>query len=497
MDALVGNLGTYLPNLLAAVAILVIGWLVAFLVSSAIRAGIQRSPVPALVGRSLGKPGGQSIDIGFWAGTLSFWLIFLFVVVAFFDALRLPVVTEPLNRFLGQILSYVPRLFGAVALLAMAWGIATVLRIIVRRGLTALRIDERIGGRVEGGQSLSMTQTLGDVVYWVVFLVFLPAVLDALELGGLLAPVNSLLSKVMSFVPNLLAAAVIVAVGWFVATLLRQIVSNLSMAVGVNRLADRVGLTTAFGSQRLSGLLGLIVYVMVFIPVILAGLNALQLEALTTPVSSMLNRMLAALPSIFAAVVVLAIAYFVARLAAGLVTSLLTGIGFDSLPRRLGVSRVVIQNGALSRAIGQLVMLGIMLFATLEALRLLEFNGLASLLSQFLVLVGQIVMGVIILGAGLYLANLAGSLLRSAGVPRADLLSAVARVAIIILAGAMALRQMGLANEIINLAFGLLLGAVAVAAGLAFGLGGREQAAHMLEEWRANLRLRNVSSGDD
>jgi hypothetical protein len=58
---------------------------------------------------------------------------------------------------------------------------------------------------------------------------------------------------------------------------------------------------------------------------------------------------------------------------------------------------------------------------------------------------------------------------------------------ILVLPGAMALRRMGLANEIINLAFGLLLGAIAVAVALAFGLGGRELAGHQLEEWRQSV----------
>ena len=62
-------------------------------------------------------------------------------------------------------------------------------------------------------------------------------------------------------------------------------------------------------------------------------------------------------------------------------------------------------------------------------------------------------------------------------ITRAELLSHTARVSILILSGAMALRQMGLAGEIINLAFGLLLGAIAVAIALAFGLGGRDIAA--------------------
>jgi hypothetical protein len=57
------------------------------------------------------------------------------------------------------------------------------------------------------------------------------------------------------------------------------------------------------------------------------------------------------------------------------------------------------------------------------------------------------------------------------------ILAQAARISILAFAGAMALRQMGLANEIITLAFGLLLGAIAVAVALSFGLGGKEIAA--------------------
>lgn len=62
-----------------------------------------------------------------------------------------------------------------------------------------------------------------------------------------------------------------------------------------------------------------------------------------------------------------------------------------------------------------------------------------------------------------------------------------ARVAILILAGSMALRQIGVASDIINLAFGLILGAAAVAVAIAFGFGGREIAAKQLREWQVSL----------
>jgi hypothetical protein len=129
----------------------------------------------------------------------------------------------------------------------------------------------------------------------------------------------------------------------------------------------------------------------------------------------------------------------------------------------------------------------IMFFAAIEGLALLGFEAVAVLLSGFLVFAAKVILGLIILAIGLYLANLATRVIKSSKIAQAGLLALAARVAILVLAAAMALRQMGLANEIINLAFGLTLGAIAVAVALAFGLGGRDMAAQELESWRQSL----------
>lgn len=84
--------------------------------------------------------------------------------------------------------------------------------------------------------------------------------------------------------------------------------------------------------------------------------------------------------------------------------------------------------------------------------------------------------------------NQAAQTIQASRAAQARLLALAARVAVLVLAGAMALRQMGLANEIVNLAFGLLLGAIAVASALAFGLGGREIAARELQNWLKSAR---------
>jgi hypothetical protein len=339
---------------------------------------------------------------------------------------------------------------------------------------------------------VSLADTLGDVVYWLVFLLFLPAILGALDLGGILEPVQAMLTRILAYLPNVVAAGLILLVGWFVARIVRRIVTGLLAAAGIDRLGERVGLSQVLGRQSLSGLVGLLAYIFILVPVLISALSALQIEAVTRPATNMLDTFLAAIPNIFAAAVVLAIAYIVGRLISSLVTNLLAGIGFDTVPARLGLTSGMPTVGRRtpSEIVGALVLVAVMLFATVEAFRLLNFTALADLLAELVQLGGQVVLGLIVLAIGAYLANLAAELIRSSGTSNAGLLALVARVAILVLAGAMALRQMGIANEIVNLAFGLLLGALAVAAALAFGLGGRKVAGRELDEWVRRVKAR-------
>ena len=101
---------------------------------------------------------------------------------------------------------------------------------------------------------------------------------------------------------------------------------------------------------------------------------------------------------------------------------------------------------------------------------------------------GQVILALIIFGIGLYLANLAHSFIKSAGGAQSQMTATIARMAILVLAGAMGLRQMGIADDIVNLAFGILLGALGVAAALAFGLGSREIAGQEVARLIDNIR---------
>ena len=101
---------------------------------------------------------------------------------------------------------------------------------------------------------------------------------------------------------------------------------------------------------------------------------------------------------------------------------------------------------------------------------------------------GDVLLGGAILVIGFWLANLAYEAIERASGERATGLAQVARFAILGLVIAMGLRAMGIADDIVNLAFGLTLGAIAVAVALSFGLGGREAAGRQMEHWLSKLR---------
>ena len=376
-------------------------------------------------------------------------------------------------------------------LLLVAWMVATALRVVVVRLLGVANLDEKIGN--QAGRSVLLTKTLGDTVYWVVILLFLPAILNALALQGLLAPVQGMLDKILVVLPNIVSAAIILGVGWLLARIVQRIVSNLLVAVGADRLSETVGLNRIVGSQGISGVIGLVVYILILVPVLIRLSQCLSPGGVTQPASNMLNTLLAALPAIFAAVLVLILAYVVGRVIAGLITNLLSGVGFNTVLSQIGLGRASsAQSGSrsLSEIVGFLVLVAVMLFATIEAARQLGFQLLATLVADFTVFAGHIVLGLLTFGIGLFLADLATRTLRNSGAVQAPLMATAARLSIIVLSGAMALRQMGLANEIINPAFGLLLGAIVMAVALALELGGREIVARELNQWIESLKTK-------
>ncbi len=507
------RIGSSVGNLIVAVVVLVAGWVFASVAASTIQKLLRKTDLDNRVAAWVtGRPQSEAPRIEQWVARTVFWLLMLFVLVAFFQALGLTSVVEPLNQLLTQVTSYLPQVFAALVVVLIAWLLATVSRVLIRGVLQRSQLDQRFsqvqetriseeGTEAEASPQTALSDTLANVLYWSIFLLFLPSVLSILELEGTLPPVQNLLNQVLSILPNVAAALVIGAFGWLLAQVVRRLVTNLLVGVGTDQLGSRFGLDSESG-QTLSRIIGTVVFVLVLIPVGIASFEALRIQAISGPAVSMLTEILNALPQIFTAGLILVVTYLLAQFVQDLVTKVLTELGFNNLFVWLGLQQSAAptsdtaatatgsesasaspQLRTPSELAGIILLVGLMLFATVAAVDVLGIEALTEVMTGLLQILGQVLTGMAVFAVGLYFATLTFNLIRNSGFRQAPFLAFTARIAIIIFSGAMALRQIGIAADIVNLAFGLLLGSIAVGVAIAFGVGGREVAAEQLREW--------------
>jgi hypothetical protein len=486
-QGLLETLGIGVTNFLVALLILIVGYIVARIVASIVRRLLGRTNLDDRLADALSEPGGERrFDVEDVIGKIVFWLIMLFVLVAFFDRLGLSGIATPISVFLQDLTaSYLPSLGAAALLLFVAWIVATVLRFLVRKGAELLKIDERLTkhAALEEGEQVSFGESLSTAVFWFVLLLFLPSVLNLLGINEIAEPVQEIFNQVFSYIPNVLGAGLVLLIGWFIARIVRQIVSNLLKAIGTDGFGERIGMSA---EQSLSDLVGLILYIFILLVTIISALDQLNIAAISEPTTQMLTTIVNVIPNLIGAALILIVSYAVARLVTNLVKDLLSGVGIDSVPEKIGVQWSA--KTPLSEWIGYLILVSIMLFAATSAAELLGSAFLVDALNTFIGFFWQVILAVVIFAIGLYLANLAYKAILATGTNQANFIGRMAQFAVIIFASAIALREVGVANDIINLAFGITLGAIGVAAALAFGLGSQQIAGREVDNFISALR---------
>ena len=472
------TLANSLPRLLFALGVLIAGWVLAVV----LRALVRKSLGLLRLNERVSSEAGGKMDLEGGIARGFYYLVLLLALIAFFNALNLPMVSAPLQSMVDKVLDFMPNLIAGAALILVAWVLASVLRKIVVRSLSATKVDEKLS---EAAGMRPVSESVGNVLYGLVLLLFLPAVLGALKLEGLLEPVREMVNTILAMLPNIFTALLLGVVGWYVAKLLRQMVTGLLEAAGADKLGRRVGLE---GTMSLSRLAGLLVFVFVFVPALIQALEALKMQAVSEPATGVLTTFMSTIPNIFAAGVILAVAFYISEFVAQLATTLLSGIGFDRVPAKLGVGGLLGEDGSASRFVGRLIVFFVMLFAVVEAAGVIGFEQISELVEMFIQFGGQILLGVVIIAVGLWMANLAYAALMRLDRPHASLMAGLARITILGIVFAMGLRAMDLANEIVEAAFYLTLGAAAVAFALSFGLGGREAAGKQMDHWLSKFR---------
>ncbi|WP_201597510.1 mechanosensitive ion channel [Psychrobacter fulvigenes] len=470
-----GYLGGPIGSIIGAILIFVIGWLVALGIAALVRNVLAKVNLNQRMNSSTGK----SYDLEGIISKVIFWFIFIIAISGALTQLNLNSISAPFANMVNQVLVFIPNLIGAIAVGVIGWVIATVARTALNTALSKTSMDERLSA--QAGVK-PMSNTIADMVYWFILLVVLTMVLGQLELDGLFAPLSNMVDKIFSFIPNILIAGVVFVVGYIIAKVVRGIVTNLVSTFDVQSLATKAGVSE---QNSLPNIAGSLAFLVVIIPTTIAALNALKIEVIARPATNMLNKIMEALPNIFMAAAILVVTFYVVRMIANIIKGLIENTQINQLPAKVGLQETM-GDKRVSDLVGYAIIFFAMLFASIAAADLLGFEPISAIITMFIAFGANIILGAIILFIGFWLANIiAGVVERSE--QGSQFLANIVRVLIMGLVLAMGLKAMGIADSIVNLAFGLTLGAVAVAFALSFGLGGQEAAARFLRKMQDKM----------
>ena len=400
--------------------------------------------------------------------------------------------TEPARYWQDQLILWGPKVLLALLILIITHFVAKAVQWGVAKMIDRVPVLKRHPG--VGGDSVGTE--LGRLAYWLVWLVGLIAALQPLGLSGVLTPVTALTNEVFAFLPRLLGAGLFFFAGLILARIVRHVIEAALGALNLERLAGRAGLKlgdapvavdadgvasegAAPARSTIARAVGMTVSAVIIIFAAIGALQILQISAIAEPATNMLNTIALAIPKVLNALIWLALAFIVAKWVKSLLETVLPGLGFDNAVRALGVMPATTVP---SRVIGAIAMTAILLAAAIEAARAIGGDSVAALLFQITELGGKVIFGTVIIVVGMFLARILSNLVGSS-TGEAGYAQTIVKYAIIALFTAIGLTFMGLADQIVLIAFGLILGSAAVATAIAVGLGGRDYAARLLEEW--------------
>jgi hypothetical protein len=400
--------------------------------------------------------------------------------------------TEPARYWQQQLVEWGPKVLFAILILVVTHFVAKAVQWAVAKLIDRLPVLKRHPG--VGGDSVGTE--LGRLAYWLVWLVGLIAALQPLGLSGVLTPVTALTNEVFAVLPRMLGAGLFFFAGLILARIVRHVVEAALGALNLERLLGRAGLSigdapiavdetgtasegAAPARSSIARAVGVTVSAIIILFAAIGALQILQVTAISDPASAMLQSIALSIQPIMAALVILALAFVIARWVKTVLETVLPGLGFDNAVRALGIMPTTTVP---SRVVGAIALTAVLIVGVMEAAHKVGGDYTAALLIQVTELGSKVIFGTVIIVVGIFLARILSNLVGSS-TGEAGYAQTIVKYAIIALFTAIGLTFMGLADQIVMMAFGLILGSAAVATAIAFGLGGRDYAARLLDEW--------------
>ena len=388
---------------------------------------------------------------------------------------------DHLTSLWNYYLSGIPDVLAALIILLVAFLTATIAKALTTKLLSIVGVDKLFAkAKVEDERKEKIKAFIVKLVYFVTFILWMPGFFERLGMNGVASPIINMMNKVLEYLPNIIGCLLLLIVGFFIAKTVKELLIPVFKKLKIDQYLKKAGVDSK-SSISVAEVLANTVYVIILIPITIGALNVLQIHAISDPAVAMLNTIMSYIPKVALALVIFFVGKFIAKLVFALLEKLFEAIGLDKISDKVfnATGTNVNKDLSLSKIVAYIVEYVILILFTVQALNVIQLDVLTNIGGVVIAYLPYAVSGILMLGIALLLANFVQKLILKS-FPESKGTALLLKTLIIILGIFITLYQLGIATTLVNSAFIIILGAVAVAFAIAFGVGGKEFAAHML-----------------
>lgn len=390
-----------------------------------------------------------------------------------------------MDSFVSQLQSWgattVGRIIYAILLVILAFIASAVVRSLVVKLISKTKLS-KLGNKkdpAEGKKERSgadLVDYIGKLAYLLTFILFTPGIFSVLGVESIASPLSSLMSSILQYIPNIIAASLVFLVGSLIARTIRELLVPLFKKIKLDKLQEKAGIE-APNESKFSETLAYIVYVLIMIPVVIITFQALNISAISGPAVSMLEIVMTYIPLIITALIVIWVGSMIAKFTGEIVKKLIASSGADEKVRKLVGEKA--SSFILSKTVGIIVQVVLNILFVVEGLNILGLSILSNIGNSVIGYLPNVLASVLIVIAASLLGTAAEKAMNKGGLATSVIF---VRAAIWAVAAFMILNQLGIATSIVTAAFIIVLAAIAIAFAISFGIGGREFASKQLEK---------------
>jgi len=264
-----------------AAVTLILGYFIAKVLSWVISSALGFLKLDSATASKLGFARGKVLQTS--VAKMIFWIVMLFVFINVLQILGFDSAIKPIQGMLDQIMTFLPRLFLAGVILACAVFGSKIVKNILDSTFTAFDLDAKLGLHKLTGSSASVSRVITTTLSALVFLFILPLALDTLNAPSLSEPIKGIILAFTNFLPKLLGALIVMAVGLFIAKIVQGIIADLLKVGGVDQMPQKLGLasTNSFKGKSVSDIGGYAVFASIAVATISASVNILNVPFLS------------------------------------------------------------------------------------------------------------------------------------------------------------------------------------------------------------------------